>query len=82
MNSGYKIIFLQVWESFEGRWQNFESLLTGIEERAKHLDFVVRNKDHVFTTKKNIEVRNNRAQVSSFDICEIFCRNYNLKQKP
>lgn len=46
----------QVWETFEGRWQNFESLITGIEERAKHIDTVVRNKDHVNLTIRNIEV--------------------------
>ncbi|KAJ8930094.1 hypothetical protein NQ314_017138, partial [Rhamnusium bicolor] len=46
----------QVWETFEGRWQNFESLLTGIEERAKHIDYIVRNKDHVISTKNTIEV--------------------------
>lgn len=46
----------QVWETFEGRWQHFESLLTGIEEKAKHTDNIVRNKEHVIATKKNIEV--------------------------
>ncbi|XP_074030429.1 muscle-specific protein 300 kDa isoform X10 [Leptinotarsa decemlineata] len=45
----------QVWETFEGRWQNFESLLTGIEEKAKHVDCVVRNKEHVVSTRKTIE---------------------------
>ncbi|XP_017768073.1 PREDICTED: nesprin-1 [Nicrophorus vespilloides] len=44
-----------VWETFEGRCQHFESLLTGIEERSKHVDTVVRNKQHVITTYKSIE---------------------------
>ncbi|KAL3268198.1 hypothetical protein HHI36_007323 [Cryptolaemus montrouzieri] len=36
----------QIWDTFEGRWQNFESLLTGIEERSKHVETIVRNKEH------------------------------------
>lgn len=47
----------QIWETFEGRWQNLESLIVGIEEKAKHIDTVVRNKQHVIETKKYIEVR-------------------------
>ncbi|KAF5308512.1 hypothetical protein FQR65_LT06177 [Abscondita terminalis] len=44
-----------IWETFEGRWQNFESLLTGIEEKLKHTDTIVRNKQHVIDTIKYIE---------------------------
>lgn len=46
----------QVWETFEGRYQHFESLLTGLEEKSKHVDLVVRNRQHVINTKQNIEV--------------------------
>lgn len=46
----------QIWETFEGRWQNFEGLLSGIEEKSKHVETVVRNRDHVISTKKQIEV--------------------------
>ncbi|KAG5889989.1 hypothetical protein JTB14_035905 [Gonioctena quinquepunctata] len=45
----------QVWEAFEGRWQNFESSLTGIEEKAKHVDCVVRSKEHVVATRRTVE---------------------------
>ncbi|XP_072386756.1 muscle-specific protein 300 kDa isoform X12 [Diabrotica undecimpunctata] len=45
----------QMWEVFEGRLQNFESLLSTVAEKAKHLDYVVRNKDHVVQTKKSVE---------------------------
>ncbi|XP_064211053.1 muscle-specific protein 300 kDa isoform X18 [Tribolium castaneum] len=44
----------QVWETFEGRWQHFESLLSGVEERAKHVDNVVRSKEHVIATNNSI----------------------------
>ena len=46
----------QIWETFEGRWQHFESLLSGVEERAKHVDNIVRSKEHVITTNNNILV--------------------------
>ncbi|CAH1990098.1 unnamed protein product, partial [Acanthoscelides obtectus] len=45
----------QVWETFEARWQHFESSVSGIEERSKHLDYVVRNKEHVISTQNTIE---------------------------
>lgn len=46
----------EVWDQFEGRWQNFESLLTGVEEKSKHIDYIVRNKQHVISNKQTIEV--------------------------
>lgn len=46
----------EIWDQFEGRWQNFENLLSGIEEKAKHIDCIVRNKQHVISTKETIEV--------------------------
>lgn len=52
----------QVWETFEGRWQNFESLLTGIEERTKHLDYVVRSKEHVTATRDSIKELQSEAE--------------------
>lgn len=45
-----------VWDSFEAKLQKFDRALGGIEERAKHIDQIVRNKDHVVTTQKNLEV--------------------------
>lgn len=47
----------QVWETFEGRWQNFESLVYAIEEKARHVDGIVRNKQHVIDTKRILEVK-------------------------
>lgn len=47
----------EVWETFEGRWQNFESLISSIDEKAKHVDCVVRDKQHVINTKQTFEVR-------------------------
>ncbi|KAJ8984006.1 hypothetical protein NQ317_006860, partial [Molorchus minor] len=58
----------QIWENFEACWQKFESLLTGIEERAKHIDYVVRNKDHVITTKKYYRACNNAELQSEAEL--------------
>jgi hypothetical protein len=46
----------QIWETFEGRWQHFEGLLSSVEERAKHVDAVVRSKEHVIATNNDILV--------------------------
>lgn len=46
-----------IWDLFEGRWQNFENLLTGLEEKSKHIDYIVRSKQHVITNIQTIEVR-------------------------
>ncbi|KAK9711342.1 hypothetical protein QE152_g25509 [Popillia japonica] len=51
----------QVWETFEGRYQHFESLLTGLEEKSKHVDLIVRNRQHVINTKQNIEILQSEA---------------------
>lgn len=47
----------QVWETFEGRWQNFENLLGTVEEKVKRVDGLVRSRDHVVETRKILEVR-------------------------
>lgn len=71
----------QFWETFEGRWQHFESLLTGIQERVKHVDFIIRNKEHVILTTNNILVKTS-------GVCGVKClilfnfRNCNRKQYP
>lgn len=46
----------QVWETFEGRWQNFENLLGTTEEKVKRVDGIVRSRSHVVETKKILEV--------------------------
>ncbi|KAF5292003.1 hypothetical protein FQA39_LY14120 [Lamprigera yunnana] len=52
----------QIWETFEGRWQNLESLLLGIEEKIKHIDTIVRSKQHVIDTIKYIEELQSEAE--------------------
>lgn len=47
----------EVWETFEGRWQNFECLISSIEEKSKHVDTIVRDKQHVINTKQTFKVR-------------------------
>lgn len=44
------------WEVFEGRWQHFESVLVGVEEKSKHVDTIVRNRQQVIATQHVIEV--------------------------
>lgn len=61
----------EVWASFEEKWQRFESGVSGIEERAKHVDQVVRNRDHVIAAKKDVEVN---SSVSLFAWFSVFQR--------
>ncbi|XP_071454288.1 muscle-specific protein 300 kDa-like [Hetaerina americana] len=35
------------WKEFENKWQDFESFLVAYEERARHVDTVVRNKPQI-----------------------------------
>lgn len=46
----------EVWETFEGRWQSFESVISAIDEKAKHVDCVVRDRQHVENTRRTFEV--------------------------
>lgn len=72
----------QVWENFEGRWQNFESLIAGIVEKSKHVDTIVRNKQQVIDTKQTFEV------ITVICVCDVnelsfsFCRNSSRKRSP
>ncbi|XP_057659189.1 muscle-specific protein 300 kDa isoform X4 [Diorhabda carinulata] len=52
----------QMWEVFEGRWQNFESLLSSVSEKAKHLDYVVRSKEHLVQTNKSLKELQSEAE--------------------
>nr|XP_022915902.1 nesprin-1 isoform X7 [Onthophagus taurus] len=51
----------QVWETFEGRFQHFEGLLVGLEEKSKHIDLIIRSKQHVTSTIQNIEILQSEA---------------------
>lgn len=62
----------EVWETFEGRWQNFESLISTIDEKAKHVDSVVRDKQHVINTKQTFEVRFLKVILFTKNKCNVF----------
>lgn len=70
----------QVWENFEGRWHNFESLIAGIVEKSKHVDTIVRNKQQLIDTKQTFEVITVICACVLYDISFSYCRNSSRKQ--
>lgn len=45
-----------LWEEFESRWQGFESRVLALDERAKHIDPLVRSRQHVIETRTALQV--------------------------
>lgn len=64
----------QLWEDFESKWQSFESQLTTYEERAKHIDLIVRSKQHVVDTKATVEV----SRISLINLFSPPFSNFNI----
>lgn len=70
----------QVWENFEGRWQNFESLIAGIVEKSKHVDTIVRNRQQVIDTKQTFEVISAICACVLSELSFSCCRNSTPKR--
>ncbi|XP_063222936.1 muscle-specific protein 300 kDa isoform X4 [Bacillus rossius redtenbacheri] len=45
----------QHWEEFESKWQSFESLVSGYEEKSKHIDMTVRSKNQVAEVEQTLQ---------------------------
>ncbi|KAJ8895765.1 hypothetical protein PR048_001103 [Dryococelus australis] len=56
----------QHWEEFESKWQSFESLMSGYEEKARHIDMTVRSKKQVAEVKQTLQVLYTLTQNMAF----------------
>lgn len=65
----------QLWEEFENRWQGFESRVLALDERAKHVDPLVRSRQHVLDTKTTLQVRKEMALFGGGIILVVFRRS-------
>lgn len=45
-----------LWEDFESKWQAFEGKIVAFDERTKHVDLIVRSRQHVIDTKTILQV--------------------------
>ena len=51
-----EIFLFFVFQDFESKWQSFETLISGNERKAQHIDTIVRSKTQLEEAKQTIQV--------------------------